>query len=89
VELKADLGGGKSSDPFAEANELNAKRIALEENPKKSKSTSAQIEQLRIMEKKSRKLAQANLNRAADQAAAREAEKNNPDKFSKITGIKF
>ena len=68
LSVKIDIAD-KDKDPFAQANELRAKRLAIEEkigNGKRSKSQSAQIEQMRMMEKKSRRAAQLGLNRAAE-----------------------
>lgn len=93
-ELKTGGGikiesGAKNDDPYAEANALRAKRIALEEAPRRSKSASAQIEQYRLMERKSRAIVTANIQREADQAAQREAELTSPNSFNKISPIKI
>jgi|EP00900_Chrysochromulina_parva_P002199 hypothetical protein len=93
LSIGIPLGGGSSTqDYFAEANELKEKRQELEEkigNRKKTKSQSAQIETLRLMEKKARGQAQEALNRQAEIAAAKEAEKNAPPGLEKIIGLRL
>lgn len=93
LSIGIPLGGGSSTqDYFAEANELKEKRLELEEkigNRKRTKSQSAQIETLRLMEKKARGQGQEALNRQAEIAAASEAEKNAPPGLEKIIGLRL
>jgi len=86
-----DASGGKQKDPFAEADALKAKLRALEESagPKKSKSQSAQIEQVRMMEKKARGQARAIEARKVEIENKRDAERNEPASFNKISPIKL
>jgi hypothetical protein len=91
LSLALDFNKNDSEDPFAEANELREKRYALEDKTgsKRSKSQSAQIEQLKIMEKKARAKANADIARAAEREAAKQAEKDAPASFNKISPIKL
>jgi hypothetical protein len=93
LSIGIPLGGGSSTqDYFAEANELKERRNELEEkigSRKRTKSQSAQIETLRLMEKKARGQAQEALNRQAEIAAAKEAEKNAPPGLEKIIGLRL
>lgn len=77
-------------DYFAEANALKAKRLALQESGKAlSKSQSAYVAQLRIMEDQARGQARAAKARAEEITAKREAEANEPPSFNKISPIKI
>ena len=86
----------KSTDPFKEANELKEKRLALESSGKLSKSKSAQVNQLKVMEDQARAKARAEVARAEEKAAKLETEKTASasagsgaftDRLSNVTGI--
>lgn len=92
----------KSANPFAEADELKEKLMALkekkEETGKLSKSQSAQLAQLKIMESQARAKAQAEVQAKVVKEAKREAERQAPgaatgggygDALAKVTGIKL
>ena len=80
----------KDDDPYAEADELRGKIRELQaQGGSLSKSKSAKLAQLKIMEKKARGKASAEVNRVAERASAREAEKNAPASFNKISPIKL
>merc|ERR1712086_386897 len=90
--IKVDMKTAKDKDPFAEANALREKRYVIEDqlgNRKPSNSQSAQIAQLKTMERAARAEANKKVQRAAAATAQAEAAEANDDKFSKITGIKL
>ena len=90
VEIKFASGGEESKDPFAEADAYKARIQEIQAKAaggSLSKSKSAQLAQLKIMEQKARSDAREKVYRAEEKAAARESERDDGDKFAKITGI--
>jgi len=87
----------EKTDPFAEANELRDRVRELQGSGKQlSKSKSAQLAQLKIMEQQARGKARAEVAKAEEKAEKerlKAEEKANPsssssdDKFAKVTGI--
>lgn len=97
VNFKA---GADAENPFAEADELRAKIVAIKESGKVSKSKSAQLASLSQMEEQARDKARRQIaakEEKAERAAAREAERaavaaggsgSYSDSLAKVTGIK-